>query len=453
MSGVNPGPLVEPVAALSRRELERYSRHLSLPAVGLEGQRRLRAASVLVIGAGGLGAPVLQYLAAAGLGAVTIIDDDVVEASNLQRQVLHRDADIGRPKVDSARDALLRLDPELTVRTIADRLSPDNALDLVAAHDLVLDGADNFATRYLSNDAAELTGTPLVWGTIFRFSGQVSTFVPGHGPMLRDLFPDIPDANSVPSCAEGGVLGVLCGTVGSAMATEAIKLICGIGTPLIGRLLRYDALEAEYSTLRFSPDPDRDPVTDLAEVSAACSARTGTASAGGGIGAGPAAAADARGAGAERCGEIDVAALVAADPRPVLVDVRADWERELAVIPGSVHVPLETVLARGWPALAGAAGSGASTTASETEAPAAIVIHCKSGVRSARAVEALSASAPAGVSLRSLRGGIDAWIAAGEPGVAGPTAAEPATGGLEPGVGESGPSAAASRAELDHLAR
>ncbi len=159
----------------------------------------------------------LQYLGAAGIGHISVIDDDRVETSNLQRQILHRDADVGRPKVESARDALVRLDPHLSVEAIDDRLTPDNALSLFAAHDLVIDGADNFATRYLSNDAAELTGTPLVWGTIFRFEGQVSTFVPGHGPMLRDLFPDIPDADSVPSCAEGGVLGVLCGLVGSTM--------------------------------------------------------------------------------------------------------------------------------------------------------------------------------------------------------------------------------------------
>ncbi|WP_309132955.1 molybdopterin-synthase adenylyltransferase MoeB [Brevibacterium sp.] len=410
--GVNPGPLVDPVEKLSRREIERWSRHLSLPDVGPDGQRRLRAASALVIGAGGLGAPVLQYLAAAGLGSITIIDDDTVEASNLQRQVIHRDADTGRPKVDSARDALLRLDPHLRVRTIRDRLSPENALDLFANHDVVLDGADNFATRYLSNDAAELTGTPLVWGTIFRFSGQVSTFFPGHGPMLRDLFPDIPDADSVPNCAEGGVLGVLCGTVGSAMATEAIKLICGIGTPLIGRLLRYDALEADYSTLRFSPDPDRAPVTDLAEVTLACAARSAS---GGSAGTG---GAETAGAGTAGTTEISVEEFLAANPRPVLVDVRADWERQLSSIPGSVHVPLDAVLAHGWSAVAVAVGTEtvgteAAEAAADEERTVQVVVHCKSGVRSARALDVLSGSAPAGTSLRSLAGGIDAWAAAG----------------------------------------
>jgi adenylyltransferase/sulfurtransferase len=248
-------PLVEPGPPLDPDELARYSRQLSLPGIGPEGQRRLRAARVLVIGAGGLGAPVLQYLAAAGVGAITVIDDDVVESSNLQRQVIHRDADRGRSKAESARDALRRLDPGAQVRAIRGRLEPGNALELFSQHDLVIDGTDNFATRYLSNDAAELTGVPLVWGTIFRFTGQVSVFWPEHGPMLRDLFPDIPAADSVPSCAEGGVLGALCGAVGSTMAIEAVKLICGVGEPLIGRFWRTDALAATTSIPGSSATP------------------------------------------------------------------------------------------------------------------------------------------------------------------------------------------------------
>lgn len=393
----NPGPLVDPGEELSPRDIDRYARHLSLPGIGVEGQRRLRAASVLVIGAGGLGSPVLQYLAAAGLGRITVIDDDVVEASNLQRQILHRDADIGRAKVDSAREALLRLDPELVVDTIGERLSPDNALELFASHDVVIDGADNFATRYLSNDAAELTGTPLVWGTIFRFAGQVSTFVPGHGPMLRDLFPDIPEADSVPNCAAGGVLGVLCGSVGSAMATEAIKLIAGIGTPLIGRLLRYDALAADYTTLRFSPDPDRPPVTDFAEVALACAALAPSA----GVSAG----ADGSG---ER--EIDVADFRAAGAPDLLIDVREVWERELSSIPGSVHLPLNVVRTHGWDAVAEAFSveQSDSVTGAGPD-PVDVIVHCKSGARSAQAVEILQEHAPAHVRLRSLAGGIDAW--------------------------------------------
>jgi molybdopterin/thiamine biosynthesis adenylyltransferase len=258
-------PLVVPAPPLTPAQAARYARHLSLPGFGSEAQRRLRAAKVLVVGAGGLGAPVLQYLTAAGVGQITVIDDDVVETSNLQRQVLHRQEDLGRPKALSACDAMLRLDPEATVRPIVGRLGPDNALELFAAHDLVIDGSDNFATRYLSNDAAEITGTPLVWGTIFRFDGQVSVFWPGQGPMLRDLFPDIPPADSVPNCAEGGVLGALCGTIGSTMATEAVKVICGIGEPLVGRLMIHDALTCDYRFLRLSADPSREPVTRLAD--------------------------------------------------------------------------------------------------------------------------------------------------------------------------------------------
>ncbi|MCD1284522.1 MULTISPECIES: molybdopterin-synthase adenylyltransferase MoeB [unclassified Brevibacterium] len=398
-TAINPGPLVEPGEELSRDELARYARHLSLPGIGLEGQRRLRAASVLVIGAGGLGAPVLQYLAAAGVGALTVIDDDVVETSNLQRQILHRDADVSRAKVDSARDALLRLDPNARVRAITDRLSPDNALELFASHDLVIDGADNFATRYLSNDAAELTGTPLVWGTIFRYSGQVSTFVPDHGPMLRDLFPDIPEADSVPNCAEGGVFGVLCGTVGSAMATEAIKLICGIGAPYIGRLLRYDALSGESSTLRFSPDPDRPPVTDLAEVTVACAARDRTADDGADLGRSVSST------------EIGVVEFLAGEGERLLIDVREDWERELSSIPGSVHVPLGAVRSRGWDAVAPLVDTGAEREVVGTDTVREIIVHCKSGVRSAEAVDILTAGAPARVRIRSLSGGIDAWSA------------------------------------------
>ncbi|UVI37511.1 molybdopterin-synthase adenylyltransferase MoeB [Brevibacterium spongiae] len=386
-------PLVAPGPPLAQEEIARYARHLSLPGFGLEGQRRLRAASVLVIGAGGLGSPVLNYLAAAGVGSLTIIDDDAVETSNLQRQIIHRTADVGRSKVESAAAALHRLDPHLEVRTINGRLSPDNALELFADHDVVLDGADNFATRYLSNDAAELTGTPLVWGTIFRFAGQVSTFVPGHGPMLRDLFPDIPEPDSVPNCAEGGVLGVLCGTVGSAMATEAIKLICGIGTPFIGRLLRYDALAGEYSTLRFSPDPDRPAVTDLTEVAAACAVAS-SAAVGGSGDRGPADGVD----------EIDPAGLVRLGDAAVVLDVREEWERALAMIPGSVHLPLDRIRAHGWEAVAEAVDH-AEGGQDRTE----VVLHCKSGARSAEAVSLLTEAAPPGVRLRSLAGGIDAW--------------------------------------------
>ena len=250
-------PLVAPRTALDPAQLARYSRHLTLPGVGEEGQRRIAAARVLVIGAGGLGSPISSYLIAAGVGTLAIMDDDTVELSNLQRQIMHRQSDVGARKVDSVPRLAAQLNDQVQVVPLGQRLTPDNALELFAGYDLVIDGSDNFATRYLSNDAAELTGTPLVWGTLFQFSGQVSVFDPRTGPMLRDLFPEIPDADSVPSCAEGGVFGALCGVVGSIMAVEALKLITGTGETLSGKLWLYDALSAGVRTLSFERDPQR----------------------------------------------------------------------------------------------------------------------------------------------------------------------------------------------------
>lgn len=371
--------LVEPAGPLTAAEAGRYSRHLTLPGVGVEGQRRLRNARVLVVGAGGLGAPTLLYLAAAGVGRLGVIDDDVVDLSNLQRQVLHRTEDIGRSKAESARDALLRLDPSLHVDAYVARLDGDNALDLFGRYDLVLDGADNFATRYLSNDAAELTGTPLVWGSIFRFQGQVSVFWPGEGPMLRDLFPDIPPPGSVPSCAEGGVFGALCGSVGSAMATEAIKLICGIGEPLVGRVLVHDALRAEQHTLTLRPDPDRPPVVSLAEAVEAC--------------------ADTAESSVETVTVAEVAASRTEGAGPTLLDVRDEWERDVVTVPDDLWVPLEQVRGGGW-----------SAVDEVLDGAEDIVVYCKAGVRSDEAVRLLQEGAPDGVRLRSLTGGVLAWV-------------------------------------------
>lgn len=383
-------PLVRPGPALSPKEAARYARHLSLSGFGDAGQRRLRAARVLVVGAGGLGAPVLQYLVAAGVGQITVIDDDVVEASNLQRQVLHREADLGRPKAESVCDAALRLDSSAQVTPIVGRLDAGNALDLFGAHDLVIDGSDNFATRYLCSDAAEITGTPLVWGTIFRFEGQVSVFWPGQGPMLRDLFPDVPDAGSVPSCAEGGVLGVMCGTIGSAMATEAVKVICGIGEPLVGRLMIYDALVAGYTFLSLTRDPDREPVRQLApDYAFSCAVEAPV------VEVSAAELSDERAAGGER--------------GPVVLDVREDWERGVVTIPGDHWVPLGRIREDGWNAVAGELNVPAEQGPGTAEDPADVVVYCKGGVRSAEAVRLLTPDAPAGTRLRSLAGGVLAW--------------------------------------------
>ena len=251
-----PGPLVEPADGLSPAEVERYSRHLIIPEIGSLGQRRLKNAKVLVIGAGGLGSPALLYLAAAGVGTLGIVDDDDVDLSNLQRQVIHGVADVGRPKIESARDAIAALNPLVDVRLHNVRLDASNALDLFAGYDLILDGADNFATRYLVNDAAAILGKPYVWGSIFRFDGQVSVFWEQHGPTYRDLYPEAPPAGSVPSCGEGGVFGMLCAAVGSLMVTEAVKLITGVGRSLLGRVALFDALGGSWREIKVSRDPE-----------------------------------------------------------------------------------------------------------------------------------------------------------------------------------------------------
>lgn len=409
MSAPSPfDPLVEPAADLTREELERYSRHLTLTQFGPEGQRRLKNARVLVVGAGGLGAPALQYLAAAGVGTLGVVDDDVVSVSNLQRQVIHTVADVGRPKVDSAADAVARLNPLVTVRTHDTRLSTGNALEILGQYDLVLDGADNFATRYLVADAAELTGIPVVWGSILRFDGQVSVFWAGHGPVYRDLYPEAPPAGSVPSCAEGGVLGVLPATIGSVMATEALKLLTGLGAPLVGRVLVHDALAQTWRTLTVLPDPERQPVTDLSRVFVACGLPSpgddaadpgdvSPAAPGAEVGTPPAAP-----SAVETVDATELARLLEARERGetafTLVDVREDWERQLVSIPGSVAVPLDRLLTDGVRALpAGTEGD--------------VILHCKAGVRSAQALAALRADyALREDDLKHLDGGILAWI-------------------------------------------
>lgn len=383
-----PGrPLVEPGPELTRDELERYSRHLTMPQVGVDGQRRLKNARVLIIGAGGLGSPALHYLAAAGVGTLGIIDDDIVSISNLQRQVAHTMADLGRPKVDSAADAVARINPLVTVHKHDVRLTPDNAVEIFSGYDLVMDGADNFGTRYLVSDAAVLAGIPVVWGSILRFDGQIAVFWAGHGPTYRHLFPEPPPPGEVPSCAEGGVFGMLPAVVGSVMVTEAVKLITGIGEPLVGRLLVHDALAQTWRTLRILPDPEAPPVTDLSGVEIACGLPTADA--------GPAAE------------EVVDAAWLAdrlerrdrGEADFTLVDVREDWERELVSIPGSVGVPLAEILA-----------DGAAALPIEIR-NRDLVLHCKAGVRSAQALGALrSHFALREETVKHLEGGIVEWI-------------------------------------------
>lgn len=389
-------PLVEPAAELTVEELARYSRHVILPQVGLLGQRRLKAARVAVVGAGGLGSPALLYLAAAGVGTLGVIDDDLVDASNLQRQVIHGQGDLGRLKVDSAADAIGRVNPNVVVHRHPVRLDATNALDVLGGYDLVLDGADNFPTRYLVGDACELLGTAEVWGSIYRFDGQVAVFWAGPdgdppGPVYRDLFPEPPPPGAVPSCAEGGVLGVLCAAIGSVMATEAVKLICGIGEPLLGRLMVFDALEMSWRTLRVRPDPGRPAVTGLIDYEQFCGIDASVDASG-------------RAAGSES-GEIDAPALAAmlADRAAgrrdfTLVDVREPFERDIVDIHGSVLLPLADLL-------------DAPDGDALPEGP--LVLYCKSGARSARALEALTRAGRPDVV--HLAGGVLAWVAAIEP--------------------------------------
>ena len=266
-------PLVEPAPELTREEVARYSRHLIIPDLGPDGQKRLKNARVLVIGAGGLGSPTLLYLAAAGVGTIGIVDFDVVDESNLQRQIIHGVADVGRSKAQSARDSIAAINPLVDVRLHEVRLDAGNAVELFEQYDLIVDGTDNFATRYLVNDAAVLAGKPYVWGSIYRFEGQVSVFwedaPDGLGLNYRDLYPEPPPPGLVPSCAEGGVLGIVCASIASVMGTEAIKLITGIGEPLLGRLMIYDALQMTYRTITIRKDPASPRITALVDYEAA----------------------------------------------------------------------------------------------------------------------------------------------------------------------------------------
>lgn len=372
------GPLVAPGPPLTPAQRARYARHLTLAQVGEEGQRRLLAARVAVVGAGGLGSPVLLYLAAAGVGRITVIDDDDVDASNLQRQVLHAADAVGTPKVDSAVRRVAELTPDVVVRAERVRLDVTNALDVLRGHDLVLDGSDNLATRYLVDDACTLLGVPLVWGAIDRFDGQVSVFWHGRGPTYRDLHPVPPPAGMVPNCAEAGVVGALCGVIGSVMATEAVKLITGAGRPLLGRVLVHDALEQTWRELRLRPDPTRPVVTSLEPTAdVACAVPV-------------AQELDADGL-AQRLGE----RAAGLDPF-VLVDVREPYELVTGEIDGAVNVPLGRLSAPGGVELVRElVGPGGSA-----------VVYCASGVRSATAVGLLR---EAGVDAVHLAGGWRAW--------------------------------------------
>ncbi|WP_412870824.1 ThiF family adenylyltransferase [Cellulomonas sp. 179-A 4D5 NHS] len=401
-------PLVPEGPPLDPARLARYARHLTLPGVGVSGQRRLAAARVLVVGAGGLGSPALLYLAAAGVGTLGVVDDDVVDESNLQRQVLHGRADVGRRKVDSAREAVLAANPDVTVEAHPVRLTAANALELVSRYDLVLDGSDNFATRYVVSDATAIAGVPHVWGALDRFQGQVSVFwsapPAGLAPVTyRDLFPEPPAPGTVPTCAEGGVLGALCATIGSVMVTEAVKLVTGAGRSLLGRLALYDAADVRWRELRVAADPTRAPVTEVAEPAAeVCEVPPA---------AGSTSAATA--ISARRLRD-----LLGSPTPPFVLDVREEHERAVVAIPGSVLRPAGTLLrpvgrvAGGGAGAAGASGSGPDAVPDDpfAELPRdrLVAVYCKSGARSQRVVDAAHAAGHSNVV--QVTGGVLAWV-------------------------------------------
>jgi molybdopterin/thiamine biosynthesis adenylyltransferase/rhodanese-related sulfurtransferase len=383
-------PLVEPAAELTVDEVRRYSRHLIIPDVGMTGQKRLKNAKVLCVGAGGLGSPALLYLAAAGVGTLGIVDFDVVDESNLQRQVIHGQSDIGRSKAESARDSIREINPYVNVIVHKERLDSDNAMEIFADYDLIVDGTDNFATRYLVNDACVLLGKPYVWGSIYRFDGQASVFWAEYGPCYRCLYPEPPPPGMVPSCAEGGVLGVLCASIGSIQVNEAIKLITGIGEPLAGRLMIYDALEMTYRSVKVRKDPEcpvcgKNPtVTELIDYEEFCGAVSEEAQ---------------EAAAGSTITARQLKDMQDAGENIFLVDVREPNEYEIVSIPGSVLIPKGEFL------------SGAALE--QLPQDKRLVLHCKSGARSA---ECLAIVKNAGFSdAVHVGGGVLSWVATIDP--------------------------------------
>jgi len=378
-------PLVSPADDLTVDEVRRYSRHLIIPDVGKTGQRRLKNAKVLVVGAGGLGSPALLYLAAAGVGTLGVIDFDVVDESNLQRQIIHGQSDIGRPKAVSAMESIREVNPLVNVVLHQERLDSDNAMQIFEPYDLIVDGTDNFATRYLVNDACVLLGKPYVWGSIYRFDGQASVFWAEHGPCYRCLYPEPPPPGMVPSCAEGGVLGVLCASIGSIQVNEAIKLITGIGEPLVGRLMIYDALDMTYRQVKVRKDPEcpvcgKNPtITELIDYEEFC----GTVSE------------DAQKAAAgSTITATELKDMLDRDENILLIDVREPNEYEIVSIPGATLIPKGEFL------------SGAALE--QMPQDKRIVLHCKTGQRSA---EVLAVIKDAGFSdAVHVGGGVLAWI-------------------------------------------
>jgi adenylyltransferase/sulfurtransferase len=362
---------------LTKNDLQRFSRHLLLPEVGEEGQRRLKNARILCVGAGGLGSPAALYLAAAGVGTIGVVDFDVVDFSNLQRQIIHRTADVGRSKLVSARERIQELNPDVRVETIEAPFKAANAREIVEGWDVVLDGTDNFAARYVVNDACVLYGKPNAWGSIFRFEGQASVFAAPGGPCYRCLHPEPPPPGLVPSCAEAGVLGVLPGIIGTIQATEALKLVLGVGEPLIGRFLMFDALKMRFREIRLAKDPDcpicgtHPTIRELFDYDEYCTSA---------------------GAPSAEMSASELKAMMDEGRAPAILDVREPFEADLCCIPGATLIPLGELPRR----------------LAELDPQAELVVHCKVGSRSARAVSILREKGF--TRARNLSGGILAWI-------------------------------------------
>jgi len=377
---------------LSPDEIARFSRHLILPEVGMEGQKRLKGASVLCVGTGGLGSPLLLYLAAAGVGRLGIVDFDVVDHSNLQRQVIHGTSWVGKPKIESAKARILEINPHCQVDLYETALTSENALEIIRPYDIVCDGTDNFPTRYLVNDACVLLGKPNVYGSIFRFEGQATVFnLDAESPNYRDLFPEPPPPGLVPSCAEGGVVGVLPGIIGVIQATEAVKIITGIGTTLSGRLLLFDALKMSFRELKLRPSPERPVIDKLIDYQEFC-----------GVGGTAPGQEEAGAVESISVGELKTL-LDAGGDDIVLLDVRMPQEAEIATIPGAVLVPLDQI-----------ENGTAIEQVRELAAGKRLYAHCKLGGRSAKALIALKREGIDGI---NVSGGIDAWSQEIDPSV------------------------------------
>lgn len=387
-------PLVEPATELTVDEVRRYSRHIIIPDLGMVGQKRLKAAKVLAIGAGGLGSPTLMYLAAAGVGTIGVVEFDTVDESNLQRQIIHGQSDIGRSKAQSAAESIAEINPLINVVLHDERLANDNVMRIFSQYDLIVDGTDNFATRYLVNDACVLLGKPYVWGSIYRFEGQASVFWAEYGPCYRCLYPEPPPPGMVPSCAEGGVLGVLCSAIGSIQATEAVKLLTGIGDSLLGRLMVYDALDMNYRSVRIRKDPncaicgEHPTVTELIDYDTFCGAISEQA---------------AEAAAGSTISVRQLADMLAERDRGerefVLIDVREQGEYEIVNIPGAVLIPKGEFL------------SGEALT--QLPQDKQVVLHCKVGGRSAEVLAIVQAAGFADAI--HVGGGVLAWVDQIEP--------------------------------------